>query len=110
MGLSSFLVPPNGAETYFRESLRICEDAGDKRGATFVANNIANLAMNQGAWEVARTVFEDNLHRFRDLHDDEGVAWTSTNLAVAVRETDPRRPISCSRKVSLSPMTWGIGS
>jgi len=79
------------AETYFRESLRICEDAGDKRGAAFVANNLADLAMNQGASEVAKAVFEDNLHRFQDLHDDEGVAWTSVNLAVAVRKTDPHR-------------------
>lgn len=80
--LSSY---PARADVYFRESLRIAEQIGNRRLIAAALGALAGACRDRGELTEARTYWERGLQAHRELGNRWGISFTLDNLGYAMR-------------------------
>lgn len=73
------------AHSYFKESLAIYRQLGEKRGSAKALNGLGIVAALQADYEIAHTFYKESLAIRKELEDKGGVACSLTNLGEMAR-------------------------
>lgn len=68
------------ADAFYKESIAICRELGDRRGIAACLNNMGSVASAQGDDSAARVLWEESLGIRRELRDALGIADLLGNL------------------------------
>jgi tetratricopeptide (TPR) repeat protein len=66
----------NEAERYYRQSLQMCEELGDRSGMASSWSLLGDIKRNRGNWDAAEQLYRQCLQLFEELGDRAGVAAT----------------------------------
>ncbi len=84
-GLAKWQDDFSTASALLNEGLALSRDLGDKEGAAYALNYLANVADDLGNFAEARRLYEESLSLFREIEDNWGVALVLNNLGVGAR-------------------------
>jgi predicted ATPase len=83
--LGSLSIHPARSNVYFRESLRIAEQIGNRRLTAAALDSLADASRDRGELAEARNYWERGLMAHRELGNRWGAAFTLDNLGYVVR-------------------------
>ncbi len=70
------------AEKYYRESLELAKDLGDKQGIASSLHNLGIIQQLQGNYREAEKYYRESLELAKDLGDKQGIASSLHNLGI----------------------------
>ncbi len=72
------------ASRYYKESLQLSRQIGERRVMALAINNLGLLAETQGDWADARSLYEQTLSLSRELGDMDGVCMGMINISMTL--------------------------
>ena len=69
----------DAAERLYRQSLKMCEELGDRSGMASSWGVLGDIERNRGNWDAAERLFRQSLKLREELGDRSGMAWITSD-------------------------------